>query len=271
MYHCVYTKHKPQQGRIVKAIAASIGAKVWELGQFSLSHIDRSDVVVFIGLIHGMGQLYKQILEQGQPYWYVDHAYFHSGYCEGNEWMRITANAFTQNRILSTWDQQRQDQYFSNIEIKPWRGLQGSYILASPPSDSVDYIFGQAHAWFDHACQQAESLLKLPVVIRHKSPRIYLDSNGQIIRKEQVHHKQSLQEQMGGAALVITYTSSIAIDAVLQGIPVHVHLRSSAWPVSSKLQSFQEPPRTAWVSSLCASQYHTREIASNHLSNLINI
>ena len=80
MFHCVYTNLKANQRHVIEHVSKGLGVRAVDLANFNLENIPSNDHVVFIGLIHGMGDLYRKILDRNQPYWYIDHAYFNAGY-----------------------------------------------------------------------------------------------------------------------------------------------------------------------------------------------
>jgi len=265
MYYCIYNKNKLKQQPIIEAMAKGTGGVCLELKELDLSQVNaQQDCVVFIGLVYGMGDLYRHILANNINYIYIDHAYFTAGYSTG--WFRCTRNNFIQNTIkTSNLIRPSFDQ-----KIRPLRRT-GSYILGLPSSDAVNYIFGDAHDWYNKICDTLSQQLGLPVVHRHKSPQIVLDKRGHIQKRITHTYKTSLDLAISGARCLVTYSSSVSIYARTQGCPVFVHERNAAYPVGENLETISNPPDRylePWIRSLSNSQFNLDEMQSGILDRL---
>jgi hypothetical protein len=268
MYHCVYTLKKLNQADIIKKIAQGLGVEACKVEHFDIKACSKKDIVIFIGLIHGMGQLYRSLVERKQTFWYCDHAYFLSGYETG--WHRITKNALVQNRIID-YDIDRYHRYFSSIKLDSWRGFKGNHILSSPPSDSVEFVVPGLREWYRQTIKTVSKKLKLPVVERIKNPVISLDSTGNIINKMIVLNEHDIEQDLNLAACVITPVSNLAVKATLKGIPVIVPPQSMCAPVVADVNRLDyEPNRTPWLYSLCSSQFHPDEMTAGSIVDLVN-
>ena len=74
----------------------------------------------------------------------------------------------------------------------------------------------------------------------------------------------SLDEDLAGAALAVTFNSTAGVEAVLAGVPtVALDVGAMAWPVTTHdLASVQTPEREPWAHRLAWCQWTIEEIAS---------
>lgn len=254
--NCVYVDNKPNQKRILSNIAQGLGIEAVPLSSFNVN--SSKGPIFFMGIAYGTNHLYKWCRANNRDFYYIDHAYVLAGYNENFEWMRITHNEFLCNSIGS-YDIQRHQQYFSSIKCQSFRGIQGQYILASAPSDGVEYVFPGSKQWFKQYIHSIASSLGLPIRMRPKALQVNMNKYGQIseIRKNALN---PLAQDLELAACVVTYNSNLAVDAALRGIPVFVHNRNAAWPISQSLDCIQEPNTEHWLPSLLQNQFNTNEM-----------
>jgi len=76
--------------------------------------------------------------------------------------------------------------------------------------------------------------------------------------------RESLQADMAAAAIVVTYNSNSAVDAVLAGVPaVAADVGSMAWAVTGHdMTPPPKPDRAAWAAALAWKQYTVEEMES---------
>lgn len=259
--NCVYVDLKPNQQRILSNIAQGLGLQAQPLSQF----VAKSSVgpIFFMGIAYGAGHLYKWCLKNNRDFYYIDHAYVLAGYNLSFEWMRITRNEFLYNKTCTS-SAERHNRYFGHIRCKKFRGLKGKYILASAPSDGVEYVFPGSRSWFKHNLDILSKDLGLPVRIRPKRIQVRMDPYGQIreIRKNEV---RPLAMDLADAACIFTYNSNLAVDAAIEGIPVYVNQRNAAWPISQQLGSIVEPDTDSWLASLLTHQFNSEEMLAGQI------
>jgi hypothetical protein len=274
MHLIVYTQKKPLHHRIVRRLSEAFTSIPIEIEQFlpRIDTITKGRTVSFVGLLYGMHYVYNYCMENKVDFLYVDHAYFFRGYDPlGNSWLRITKNNLVQNTIKTYRDLSREQEHFSGINLKPWRGLKGKYILVSPPSQGMTLIYPNCTEWFEENLERLKKSIDLPVRVRIKSPKVFVDQNGIPIEHKSVPNRP-LMEDLKDAALVLTFNSNISVDASIEGIPVVVHEQNACWPISQQdLTQIKEPDRTNWLYSLFHSQFLEKEIGQGQLADLVNL
>lgn len=73
----------------------------------------------------------------------------------------------------------------------------------------------------------------------------------------------TLEEDLAGAAMAVTYSSNTGTDAVMAGVPVHAEDEGSmVWPVASHDLSVTRPDRRAHMAGLAWCQWQYEELAS---------
>ncbi len=83
---------------------------------------------------------------------------------------------------------------------------------------------------------------------------------------------RSLQDDLAGAAVAITYNSNSAVDAVLAGVPaIALDRGSMAWDVSHHELSFprSRPDRSAWAHALAWKQWRKDEMESGYCWEIV--
>lgn len=160
--------------------------------------------------------------------------------------------------------------------LKPWRGFKGDYVLliAQVPGDAS--LRGEdLTRWYSQQAKHAAESYRLPVVFREHPQAIKRGVNRTV--PGTVKSIGSLEEDLSGAALVITYNSNTGVDAVIAGIPTIVCDQGSmAWNVRcassahepgqpiSDLEFIEPANREAWAYNLAWCQWTLEEIATGY-------
>lgn len=202
------------------------------------------------GLQHGSAELMAQALDAGEPYIFVDRAYFGGG--PGSDRLRVVPSAYQHH-----WQQRADGERLKTLraaglapDLVDWR-RQGSHVLVVPPSDAVRKLFHIEH-------QMAEL---------EKRVRACFDGPVIVSRKGQ---GKPAREHFENCWAVVTWTSNVAVEAVCAGIPCFVSRASAAAPVSLTLDQIEkriETPyyadnRESWAAGLADGQFTLDEIAS---------
>lgn len=233
-------------------------------------------LIVFAGILRGEGLIYKYCKENNKNFLYVDHAYLERGYNlkeSASEWMRITPNAFTwsKNQIESS---DRWNQYFANkYQLSPWNRNNGSYILALPPSDATKAMFPESSEWMEKTLAEISQKSNLPIRIREKPLQVQVDLNtNQVIGGRNIVHKNTVEADMLGAKLIVTFNSAVPVLGTILGIPCYCSPYAAAYPMNIDLNHINdptEPNRQEWLNQLAHHQYTSEEMKNGTVWQLL--
>lgn len=188
------------------------------------------------GLLRGSPELIKASIQSFQPWFYLDHGYFHRGHYSGH--YRVTYCDFQQRQLI-----ERPDDRWKKlgVSLMPWRS--GRKIIVCPPSDHVARIFG-LQKWEQTTLAALKTHTGRPIVVRRKT--------------DPTPFRESLKD----AHCLVTESSIAAVEALTLGVPVFVSPNSAAAPAGlsdfTKIESPIYPDREPWARSLAYGQF-TRE------------
>lgn len=228
-----------------RAITEGFRAKVANPGQ---ALIGRGHTHIVAGLQFGALETLKAIRRAGEPYIFVDRAYFGGGAKSGR--MRMTFGAYQQHWIARAsvgreW----------GVALEPWRE-GGEFLMAVPPSPQVEELFGIR--WErDYMPRVRAACGQRRIVVSPKSDR----------------DVSPLRERLQGCAGVITWSSNVAVEAICAGIPAWTSAESAAAPVAGDLNALGPLPltaaRDAWFRSLCWSQFTVEEVGNGFARDVV--
>lgn len=233
-----------------QAITEGFRAKVARPGQ---AHLGRGYTHIIAGLQFGALETLKAVRAAGEPYLFIDRAYFGGGHKSGR--MRITLGAYQQHWIASKpvardW----------GVELQPWRE-GGDFVLVVPPSPEVERLFGVY--WERDWMPKIRVATTRDIVISPKSDR----------------DVAPLAERLKGCHSVVTWSSNVAVEAICAGVGAVVAHESAATPVAHPLtlgspaQWIDLPRhakrRDAWFRSLCWGQFTVDEVASGFARDVV--
>lgn len=212
------------------------------------------------GLQFGALTLLKRIRAAGEPYIFYDRAYFGGG--PGTGRYRVVPNAYQHHELrgdgaegLSNPQPVKARQPFRDwgVKLAPWRESRPSdRILLVPPSPAVALLFGLGD-WLYETHAELAHLTRRPVDVSFKGDR------------------RPLAERLRNCHAVVTWTSNVAVDAIVAGVPAFVAQYSAARPVaagdvehltSALLENPPKPDRSTWLRSLSAGQFDLADIAA---------
>lgn len=200
------------------------------------------------GLQHGSLEVLQQVLERREPYVFFDRAYFGGGY--GTDRLRVVPNAYQHHWLGERRDPGRLNSAFG-VRLQPWQG-DGRHIMVVPPSAAVVRLFGLGR-WEEQMLARLRACTKRPVMVSRKDDR------------DQV----PLERRLAECHCVVTWTSNVAVDAILAGVPAFVSAHSAARPVAGLLGDLEaqlerppRPERLGWAAALAWGQFGLAEIKS---------
>lgn len=97
------------------------------------------------------------------------------------------------------------------IDLKPWR-KQGTHILVAEQRGIGSFRMASPPLWHDDAVARIKRITTRPMRFRaHPKSRLYPDS---------ARTQGPLEAALAGAHAVVTWAGSIAVQALIQGVPV---------------------------------------------------
>lgn len=168
-------------------------------------------------------------------------------------WNGLNGRAvFTSNDDPSRWN-----KHFTHL-MKPWRiGTGYALILGQVPTDmscrhiDIRNFFGNvASDMYRHGWKEVRF-------------RPHPQAPFMRLGAAQTHATRSLDEDLDGASMAITFNSNSGVDAVIRGVPTAAYDEGSmAWDVTSRAHSeCVTPDREKWAYNLAWKQWLPNEIA----------
>jgi hypothetical protein len=226
--------------------------------------IEEKNTIIILGILRGTEKLLWLAKKHKINYYYIDHAYFfraekHKPNEITNEQSyRICVNSenlnFNVNKLMNEDDILRIQNNKSIIikNISQFKGT-GNKILICPPSEALIRYYKieeGVQGWLDKTINIIKQQTDRQIVVRYK------DTNTPILK------------DFEDAYCVVTFQSTIAIEAILNGIPSFCDISSSAAPVSNTTLDILNPfmPNRneiiSWIDSLLANQFTMKEISN---------
>lgn len=200
------------------------------------------------GCLRGLYPTLKQAWAEGRNWYYADNGYL----CPGRRgYFRITKNAVqcdgSGNYGKKRWEKLR-------LNIKPWRKT-GSHILVIQPEPLSSDLWGVARDWGPKVAEELRKHTDRPIVIRRK------------IADKLMDNAPPLPVALENCWAVVVWTSNVAVEALLSGIPVFCTDPCASYRMGTPDLSRIEDPvmpddREQWVSNLAANQWTVEEMRS---------
>lgn len=197
--------------------------------------------------------LWQEIVKTKTPYWYVDNGYFRSKW-SGGDYYRITRNA---EQCTGDGESDGARWRALGLKFQPWR-KSGTHILIACQSDFWHERHGDGSA-AEFARRVTKRLMQITSAFDVKRPII--------VRGKPIggHKEPPLAEQLADCWAVVTYSSMVATDALLAGVPAFVLAPGAAAPVThSDLWEIERPlypgGREHWAAVLADNQWRLGEI-----------
>lgn len=203
----------------------------------------------FYGVTPEIEPILDDVVARRLDYLYADNAY----YFGRGQYFRVTLNGM-QHDGSGQHESQKWERF--RTPIKPWR-KRGSEILITTQSDAWHRKFcGMSQArWADSVAQEIRQHTDRPIRVCHKPVSL---------RRDQCHD-DGFETYLRSAWALVTLSSSTAIKAVIDGIPVFPLSPCAASMMGTPDLSRIEAPvypggRHQWISNLCANQWTIDEM-----------
>lgn len=178
----------------------------------------------------------RAALDSGEPFLFMDHAYFHRGYRHDANF-RILYRAIHQTKVLDVPGNRFK---LFKVRLHEWRDSSG-HIVFIPAPKRIEELFGK---WNEQTLAKIADVTDRPIKIKAKTDGSLADA---------LHRSYGL----------VTHSSVAGVEAACLGFPVFGPETSPAYPVSAPIDQIESPVKTdrvAWVNSLAYSQFTTEEI-----------
>jgi hypothetical protein len=162
------------------------------------------------------------------------------------------------------------DRWFAH-KLRLQSGGTDEYVLicGQKPRDSQHRLEAEALVdWYQQSIKQVRKLSDLPIVFRpHPDPNWRLEDTFSEYDSVQDSKSVSIEEAVAKAHTVITYNSTSAIAAIIQGTRLYCSHKAMYRPMSMKLLAahFHEPPypaedRIRFLSKVAYAQWTKKEL-----------
>ncbi len=188
-----------------------------------------------------------------------------------NQWVSIAVNGFNGRGHFAPASDNgaRWEKHFSH-HLKPWREGDDGYalVIGQVPGDAA--LHGQnVAAWAKSTTAELIRLGHRVVYRPHPKGPTPCPPGAEL-------SSRSLEEDFAGAARVVVYNSTTAVESVLAGIPtVVMDIGSVAYPMASHALDapLVRPDRTRWCHDMAWRQWTLEELANgtawNHVKQLL--
>lgn len=196
------------------------------------------------GILRGTDQIIRQCEWVERDYYYVDHGYLGAGHYRGH--YRVTKNG-RQADIRENQDMLPPDRINQlGISPRPWV-RRGNHVLVIPITGAIGQFYGiDEEAWLKSITQDISKHTDRPIVVKPK-------------------WHGSIKDYLKGCWCVVTHSSNVAVDAIVNGIPAVVTGESACEAVSwrmADIESPQWPERDWWLRALAYHQWTLDEMRS---------
>lgn len=156
-----------------------------------------SEPAISYGILRGTGLIFQALRDRDIEFWEIDRGFFKPAHFDG--YYRISMNGMNPEYVPDIASSSKRFDAL-NLKIKPWR-KDGKHILFCPPSNPVK--------WFDDVP---------PGLVESKLGELRANTCKEIIVRTKAD-KKPIEEDFKDCWAVVTYSSNVAVDALLNGIP----------------------------------------------------
>lgn len=253
---------------IIKDAATGFGVKPMNM---KLEPCD--GLTVTYGILRGTEILLRNCMEQKKDFLYIDHAYFLRGHNNGiKSYYRTILNDLHCNYIDDNPDDERLKKF--GVKVKDWR-KNGTYVLVCPPTDAVINFYGVSD-WLDNVMRDIRKYTDRPIKIKFKKTSIKINEKYKIREYNKFYREKykeyvcdlPIEEDFKNTWCLITFSSNIALEAILNGIPVICGKECCAYPVAqhdlSQIENPIYPDIYKWLCTLANKQFSREEMMTGY-------
>lgn len=203
-------------------------------------------------------RLAAPLVRAGKRVLVMEHGYIG----DRKQWTSLGWNGLNgRAQFAQARDEKRFDAHFDAL-YKPWQP-GGEYALLVGQVDGDASLYGMDFcAWAVRAAGQIRKHIGLPVMFRPHPVAIEFGQPQTIGGAKTL--RGHLADAIAGAAVVVTFNSNTATEAMLAGKPtVTLDPGAVAWPVAAHEYRIQdEPDRLTWAREVAWRQFTMEEIRS---------
>jgi hypothetical protein len=195
---------------------------------------------VFFGVDFSNSVIWQKIKKAGEPWWFIDNSYFDK--------TRGTHFRVTRNGLQHTGAGDTDGFRFAalGIDIKPWR-KGGAFTVVCPQSPMFMLLVAEDLKWIKRAMQHTQP----PIRMRDWT-------------SDKLSAQRSLAADLRDAKMLVTHSSSAAVEAVLAGVPAFCSERSPAHWVT------ENTDRLRWAGVLADNQFTLKEFEAGTAWQMLN-
>jgi hypothetical protein len=157
---------------------------------------------------------------------------------------------------------ERWERHFGSM-MEPWQDRDGCALILGQVIGDASLRGRDIHAWAAGAASRLREVGYDEIVYR-PHPMMARAGFEFCPREARLSKNKDLADDLGGASVAVSFTSTAGVDAVLAGVP-HIawHDASMAWPVSGRAPHERVmPDRERWAHDLAWTQWTNDEIRS---------
>lgn len=174
--------------------------------------------------------------KHGEPFLYIDHAYFDRGYEREN--FRVVLNTIHQTQVFD-YPADRRKKF--GVSIKDWNTGERIVFIPAPPNP---LWFHKDPLWNDKAIDLLVSLTQREIYVKDQKTK----GLGSAIHK---------------CWALVAHSSVAAVEAAVNGVAVICPATCPAYAVGTDLENIERPvtpDRDKWVNTLTYSQFTLDEM-----------
>lgn len=250
----------------IDAVRAGFPGREWSLDANRLAPDSAGCVHVLGGLQFGALDRLREIRAAGLSYVHYDRAYFGGG--PNSDRLRLVANAYHAHRAHLpdgvNWAQTHDRLRAFGVTLARQRQAgAGDAIMVVPPSEPICALFDlpAPDAWAAAIVARLANATERPVWISKKGD------------------PEPLERRLARCHAVVTWTSNVAVEATLAGVPAFAGPWSPAAPVALPLAELErqiEAPslapwstRVDWAGALAWAQFTLEEIRRGYAREIV--
>lgn len=198
----------------------------------------------FYGVTPETRHLWRQAVREQRDWFYIDNSYFDT--TRGTSY-RITRNA-VQFKGIAPSDGARRAAL--GLTVQPMRDDGDHVVVCLQSPTFMQTVAGvDPRSWFDQ--------IRVEVAERGLMTRLRGWNGNKAVQA------QTLAADLENAALLITWSSAAAVEALMAGVPVRVSEQSAAHGIAPE-------QRDAWLNTLADNQWTLREIGDGTAWRMLN-